>query len=60
MVWKVPVCTELSQLKHFSCRVLGAGLIILKLAFPISWKEPDCFHPLDHILTPAIALPEID
>lgn len=56
MVWKVPLCTELSHLKHFSCRVFSAEL----LAFPISWKEPDCFHPLDHILTPVIALPQID
>lgn len=60
MVWKVPVCTELSQLKHFSCTVLGTELIILKLAFPISWKVPDCFHPLDHFLTPVIALSETD
>lgn len=60
MVWKVPVCTELSQLKHFNCRVLSTEFIILRLAFPVSWKEPDCFHPFNHILAPVIALPEID
>jgi len=60
MVWKVPVCTELSQMKHFSCMVLGTELIILKLVFPISWKESVCFHPVDHFLTPVIALLEID
>jgi len=47
-------------MKHFSCMVLGTELIILKLVFPISWKESVCFHPVDHFLTPVIALLEID